>query len=78
MLQVPVSSGVVSAVPLMRRPLTPASVGPSMRQVEHQLMDADLELETYQSGLAARCEERGGDNLFERLFSHCGMTCVQV
>ena len=77
MLQVPVSSGLVSAAPLMR-PLTPASVGPSMRQVEHQLMDADLELETYQSGLAARCEERGGDNWFERLFSHCGMTCVQV
>ena len=56
MLQVPVSSSVVSAAPLMR-PLTPASVGPSMRQVEHQLMDADLELETYQSGLAARCGE---------------------
>ena len=56
MLQVPASSGLVSAVPLMR-PLTPASVGPSMRQVEHQLMAADLDLETYQSGLAVRCEE---------------------
>lgn len=53
-LQVPVSPGVVSAVPLMQ-PLTPASVGPSTRQVEHQLMDAELQLETYQSGLAARC-----------------------
>ena len=66
------SPGVVSAVPLMR-PLTPASVGPSMRQVEHQLMDADLQLETYQSGLAARC---GGGGVFERLFYHSGMTLM--
>lgn len=39
------------------RPSTPASVGPSVWQVEHQLEEADLQLETYQSGLTARYME---------------------
>ena len=53
-MQVPLSPGVAPVgVPVMR-PLTPASMGASVRQVEHQLKELDLQLETYQSGLTAR------------------------
>ena len=55
-MQVAISPGVAPVgVPVMR-PLTPASMGASVWQVEHQLKELDLQLETYQSGLTARCE----------------------
>lgn len=42
-------------MPLMR-PMTPASVGPSHHQIEHQLMEAQVNLETFTAGLAANFE----------------------
>ena len=41
--------------PLMR-PLTPSSVGPSLHQIEHQLLEAEVQLENYTSGLIANFE----------------------
>ena len=43
------------AVPLMR-PMTPASIGPSLHQIKHQLMEAEVELENYSSRLSASFE----------------------
>ena len=40
------------APPLMR-PLTPSSVGPSLQQVEQQLVHAELQLDSYSSSLTA-------------------------
>ena len=41
--------------PLMR-PLTPSSVGPSLHHIEHQLLEAEVQLENYTSGLMANFE----------------------
>ena len=41
--------------PLMR-PLTPSSVGPSLHQMEHQLLEVEVQLENYTSELLANFE----------------------
>lgn len=46
---------MVQHAPLMR-PLTPSSVGPSLHQIEHQLLEAEVQLENYTSGLMANFE----------------------
>ena len=43
---------MVGVAPLMR-PLTPSSVGPSVRQIEHQLYEAGVHLENNCSGISA-------------------------
>ena len=55
----------VQHAPLMR-PLTPSSVGPSLHQIEHQLLEAKVQLENYTSGLLAnfdmmRCQQPMAD-----------------
>lgn len=42
-------------LPLMR-PLTPSSVGPSLHQIERQLLEAEVQLENYTSGVTAKFE----------------------
>ena len=42
--------------PPLMRPLTPSSVGPSLHQIEHQLLEAEVQLENYTSGLLANFE----------------------
>ena len=50
-----VGAGRTAHVPLMR-PLTPSSVGLSLHQMEHQLLEAEVQLENYTSGLLANFE----------------------
>lgn len=38
------------------RPMTPSTVGPSLRQVERELLEAEIQLQNYSSGIAARFE----------------------
>ena len=52
---VAMGTGASRTAPLMR-PLTPSSVGPSLHQIEHQLLEAEVQLENYTSGLAATFE----------------------
>ena len=47
------STGAVGVAPPLMRPLTPSSVGPSLRQVEQQLVHAELQLDSYSSSLTA-------------------------
>ena len=48
------SSGTTSA-PLMR-PMTPSSVGPTLRQMEHHFLEAGVHLEGLQGEMEARFE----------------------
>ena len=49
-------TGVLTrAAPLMR-PLTPSSIGPSVHQMEHQLLEVKVQLENYTSGLTSTFE----------------------
>ena len=49
------TGGLTRAAPLMR-PLTPSSIGPSVHQMEHQLLEVKVQLENYTSGLTSTFE----------------------
>ena len=38
------------------RPLTPSAIGPSLRQVERQLLEAEIQLQNHSSQIAAKFE----------------------
>ena len=50
-----VGGGRTVHAPLMR-PLTPSSVGLSLHHIEHQLLEAEVQLDNYTSGLIANFE----------------------
>ena len=50
------SNRTVQHPPPLMRPLTPSSVGPSLHQIEHQLLEAEVQVENYTSGLLANFE----------------------
>lgn len=49
------ATGMERTVPLMR-PMTPASIAPSLHQIRHQLLEAEVQLENYTSRLSATFE----------------------
>lgn len=50
-----VGGGASRTIPLMR-PLTPSSIGPSLHQMGHQLLEVEVQLENYTSGLTSTFE----------------------
>ena len=42
--------------PLMQRPQTPSTLGPSLRQVERELVAAEMQLQNYSSEISAKFE----------------------